>query len=681
MKEETKSPEPADSPLAAKERIVREIVELTQKLAELPSSPSLPDESPENISQSLYRTIFDNVTEAFVLFGADGKITHWNKMAEKIFGYSAGEAKGNSLAELIIPESYRNKFEKNILEVAKTGQEDFPDTRHKITAVKKNGSIFPVNLHVQEINQNGRKNMLGTVRDNTENKMLDDQLRILFRALDQSPVSIIITDVNGKIGYVNPMFTEITGYSLEESVGQNTRILRSGHQSPEFYQHLWDTVTSGKEWSGEFQTRKKNGDIYWEYAFISPVTDSEGVVTHFVAIKEDISKRKETEEALKIAKEEAERANKAKSKFLSHMSHELRTPLNAILGFAQILELDTTDPLSPNQKESVTQILKSGRYLLDLINEVLDLSRIESGNLSISVKSINVCEIVSEAISLVEPMAEEFNIGLVDERDSGKFGDYFVMADSTRLKQALFNLLTNAIKYNDEGGKVIISYETSDQFLRIKVEDTGLGIPHEKLSEIFEPFNRLGAENSEVEGTGIGLIITKRLMELMGGTIGIESQPGQGSCFYLDLLTAKSPEPKEGNSFADKVEQVFEKNKPKVLFVDDEPVNLQLFKSIFKQRPDLELLYAHQARLGIEIAREQHPDLILLDINLPDMDGFEVLEVIKADEETKNIPMIAVSGNAMSSDVEKGLSAGFLYYITKPIDVVNFLKIISLVLK
>ena len=383
---------------------------------------------------------------------------------------------------------------------------------------------------------------------------------------------------------------------------------------------------------------------------------------------------------LSKAIDEANRANEAKSLFLSSMSHELRTPMNSILGFAQVLKNDPHVPLTDTQRQSVELILSSGDHLLELINDILDLSRIETGKLSVSPEIILVDSVIEEVVAIIKSIAVKYDVTVTDKFvQSG----VYIMADRTRLKQVMTNLLTNAVKYNRKNGSVIVSYELRDNdMLRIKVEDTGYGIPDDKLGLMFQPFNRLGKELTNIEGTGIGLTITRRLVELMDGYIGVESVVEKGSTFYVDFKRAQIPVMEMVNITTMQESQKIKNDKNRtILYVEDNPANLMLVQSILKRRPQIELLSAANAESGIEIARAKRPDVILMDINLPGISGYEALEILRDGDETKKIPVIAISANAMLKDVEKGKVAGFLNYITKPINVSHFLQVVDDVLK
>lgn len=378
------------------------------------------------------------------------------------------------------------------------------------------------------------------------------------------------------------------------------------------------------------------------------------------------------------ANEEAKSANQAKSAFLSSMSHELRTPLNAILGFAQILTSDTLPSTLEQKKEFANHILKSGRHLLTLINEILDLAKVESGTITLSMEPVALSDILLEVRTMIEPIAATHKVRALFPLVDGAV----VMADRTRLKQVLLNLLSNAVKYNREEGAVVVTCEqpTPDR-LRLSVQDTGHGLNPEQVASLFQPFNRLGQEAGAQEGTGIGLVVTKRLVELMGGQIGVTSSPGVGSVFWIELastapLSSALPERSPEN---DSVPAALpEEGEPHlVLYVEDNPANLRLVEEIVAFRRDLRLLSAPDGHLGLQLAKAHRPEVILMDLNLPGMSGFEVLRQLRADPETTWIPVIALTANAMPRDIERGMAAGFHRYLTKPIDIDKFTEAIN----
>ena len=424
------------------------------------------------------------------------------------------------------------------------------------------------------------------------------------------------------------------------------------------------------QYSVELRLLCKNGDYKWLLSRARVVErDINGKPLRLVGIHSDIDQRKRIEAELVSAREEADRANQAKSEFLSSMSHELRTPMNAILGFSQLLAYDET--LSDDHQDNINEILKAGEHLLTLINEVLDLAKVESGKIELSLEPVALLEVAEECLSLVSSLAETRNITLRDDLGAG----LTVKADRTRLKQVLLNLLSNAIKYNRKGGRVTLnaSSQSSDR-LRIEVTDTGQGIDLARQAELFQPFHRLDAETSGIEGTGIGLTITRRITELMGGSVGVDSEPGVGSTFWIELPCEAMAASGDGRyageaDTEDALAKASETGQKTVLYIEDNPANLKLVSLIMGHVPGVHLLTAHTPSLGIELAMARQPDLILLDINLPGMDGYKVLDIFKADRRLQRTPVIAITANAMPRDIERGIAAGFHAYLTKPLNV------------
>ncbi len=363
------------------------------------------------------------------------------------------------------------------------------------------------------------------------------------------------------------------------------------------------------------------------------------------------------------------------------MSHELRSPLNAILGFAQLMESDPI-PQNATQKESTGQILQAGWYLLDLINEILDLALIESGKLMLSLEPILLDEVMLECQTMMDLKAQKVGVTLSFIRLAD---DCFVRADRTRVKQILLNLLSNAIKYNRPGGTVVVECTlASAERVRISVRDTGAGLPAEKLAQLFQPFNRLGQQAGDEEGTGIGLVMTKRLTELMGGVIGVDSTPGVGSVFWVELVRGFRPELVSGTE-----QPLWQPPEPiatdsairTLLYVEDNPANLKLVEQLIARRPGLRLLSAADAITGIALAQAHQPELILMDINLPGISGIKALKMLREDPLTRHIPVVAISANAMPHDIRKGLEAGFFRYLTKPIKVGPFMDALDVALR
>ena len=398
-------------------------------------------------------------------------------------------------------------------------------------------------------------------------------------------------------------------------------------------------------------------------------------------LRAEITERKRVESELNEAIAFAEKASLAKSDFLSSMSHELRTPLGAILGFAQLIESGSPLPTT-SQKRSVEQILKAGWYLLALINEILDLALIESGKLPLSMEPTSLTEVVRECQAMIEPQAQKRGISVVFPHFEIP---YFVQADRTRVKQVFINLLSNAIKYNRVGGTVDVGHIASiPGRIRISVQDTGEGLTQDKLTQLFQPFNRLGQEANFEEGTGIGLVVCKRLTELMGGVIGVESSVGKGSVFWIELNLTAEPHPAAAAAEPTGVARAqvhADAQLRTLLYVEDNPANLMLVEEIIARRPDIRLLSAMDGNRGVEIARASRPDVILMDINLPGISGIQALKLLRADPATAHIPVVALSANALRRDIEKGLAAGFFRYLTKPIRINQFMDALDMAME
>jgi PAS domain S-box-containing protein len=420
---------------------------------------------------------------------------------------------------------------------------------------------------------------------------------------------------------------------------------------------------------------RPDGSVRHVHELARTETDGAGKVLRMAGSVQDITE-------LKKAQEAAELANKAKSEFLSSMSHELRTPMNAILGFGQMLQFNPKEPLTDAQKDCVKHILKGGEHLLELINEILDLARIEAGKVDLSIEDISLMEICSECLSLVKTLVEErdIDIAIPDQQNVAPY----VQADFTRLRQILLNLISNAIKYNRNGGSISIEFiKIGSDMLRTCVTDTGSGIAEHKQAELFLPFNRLGAENTEIEGTGIGLIVSKQLVELMGGKIGFESVDGEGSTFWFELPISISGNEETDSADGHSISRIAGRlpdTMGTMLYVEDNPANLRLMELIVERVEGLSLISAHNAELGLELARTHKPDIIILDINLPGMNGFETLTQLRSMPETLNTPVLALSASATTKDVEKGMDAGFIHYLTKPMQIDKIVKTIKAVI-
>jgi PAS domain S-box-containing protein len=873
-------------------------------------------------SEERFRSFAENLEDVVWINHPDGRLAYLNPAFERVWGRPVGDfLQGGSLFYQTLHPDDRARVQAAYALPAeqRKGVQEYRILRPDGTVRRIRDRAFPTGGPGEH-----RLRVAGIAEDITQSWLDQEQLRLQAAALEASSTAIVIADRNGDIQWANRAFSTLTGYSVQQIQGQNPRILQSGLQSAAFYQDLWDTILAGLPWRGELVNKRKDGSLYDEYLQITPVRDSLGQITHFVAIKEDITERKRLEQQLRqseaglkaaqsvarvgnwyyyfdtdqvewseemyrifglrpeefghsfeaflrcvhpddrpllqqanreelanarplelefrivlpdgqvkfirevsepihdpsgaviglfgtsqdisvykqqelalrasevlvretqriarlgswqwdvqtnqvafteelceiygVAREQvsrledvwglihpddqprveqltawsvgqqdsfelefriltpagaekhvvshshavcdpsgqvvqrfgtvqditervlaernrqareiAEAASQAKSEFLSRMSHELRTPLNSILGFAQLLELELSEP---GQRQSLEYILLAGRHLLGLINEILDISRIEAGRMVLSLEPVLVCEVLEEAVQLSRPLADARGIQI--ETPSTPGSSTQVLADRQRLLQVLLNLLSNAIKYNREGGKVGLDcHPTAELKLRFNVHDTGPGIPPSMTHRLFMPFDRLGLRDSE--GTGLGLTLSRHLIEAMGGRLGVESTPGQGSTFWFELSRAQAavapspsgPEP----SWPDPVRA----ESYTLLYIEDNLANLRLVESILLRRPQLRLLTAMRGQLGLELAQQHQPDLILLDLHLSDMDGQEVLLRLKSEPRTRQIPVVILSADASPGQIEHQVGLGAVAYLTKPLEVSRLLEVL-----
>ena len=659
---------------------------------------------------ALQNAIFNSANFSSIATDAKGVIQIFNVGAERMLGYTAADvmnkitpadisdpqeviARAKALSvELSTPIS--PGFEALVFKASR-GIEDI----YELTYIRKDGSRFPAVVSVTALRdaQNAIIGYLLIGTDNTarkqveaEQKKLDQRLRdqqFYTRSLIESNIdAIMTTDPLGIITDVNKQMEALTGCTRDELIGAP---FKNYFTDPERAEAAIKLVLSEKKVTNyELTARARDGKETVVSYNATTFYDRDRRLQGVFAAARDVTERKRFEQALQEtnielenAKSAAEKANLAKSDFLSSMSHELRSPLNAILGFAQLMESASPLP-TDSQKESIAQILQAGWHLLKLINEILDLAVIESGRVSLSPESVSLAEIMSECQAMMEPQAQQRGISMTFPRFDHPF---FVKADRTRLKQIVINLLSNAIKYNKEQGTVIVGCTVSAPGrIRISVADTGAGLPPEKLAQLFQPFNRLGQEAGGVAGTGIGLVVTKRLAELMEGVLGVESTVGVGSVFWCDLISVAAPQLAVQRGEA---EAVAEPQVPHdaplrtLLYVEDNPANMKLVEQLIARCPDIRLVTAVDGTLGIDLARATQPQVILMDINLPGISGIEALKILREDPATAHIPVVALSANAMPRDIAKGLKLGFFRYITKPIKVKEFMDTLNAALE
>jgi len=652
---------------------------------------------------ALQRAIFNSANFSSIATDAKGVIQIFNVGAERMLGYMAADvmnkitpadisdpqeliARAKSLsAELGTPIT--PGFEALVFKASR-GIEDI----YELTYIRKDGSRFPAVVSVTAL-RDAQDAIIGYLLIGTDNtarkqveadqKQLAQRLRdhqFYTRSLFESNIdALMTTDPSGIITDVNKQMEALTGCTRDELIGAP---FKSYFTDPELAESTIKLVLSEKKVTNcELTARARDGKETVVSYNATTFYDRDRKLQGVFAAARDVTEGKRLDQVLQEknvelegARSVAEKANLAKSDFLSSMSHELRSPLNAILGFAQLMESDTPPP-TPAQKESIAQILQAGWHLLTLIDDILDLAKVEAKQVPLSREPVSLAEVMVECQGMIEPQAQQRGIRLVFPVFDAPC---FVLADRTRVKQVLINLLSNAIKYSQPNGTVEVKCTGSvPERIRVSVGDTGAGLSPEQLAQLFQAFNRLGQEAGVEEGTGIGLVVAKRLVELMGGVIGVDSTVGVGSVFWFELSSVAEPHLSMEGAEAAALAQPHAPRGSRphtLLYVEDNPANLRLVEQIIARHPEIRLLTAVDGNSGIEIARGSLPDLILMDINLPDINGFEALKILRSEPATAKIPVIAVSASAMPLDVERGLKAGFFRYLTKPIKVTKFME-------
>jgi PAS domain S-box-containing protein len=664
---------------------------------------------------ALQSAIFNSENFSSIATDEKGVIQLFNVGAERMLGYTASEVVDKiTPADISDPQEVIVRAKALSYELATTITPGFDalafkasrgiEDIYELTYIRKDGSRFPAVVSVTALRdaQSGIIGYLLIGTDNTarkqveaEQKLLDQRLRdqqFYTRSLIESNIdAIMTTDPAGIITDVNKQMEALTACTRDELIGAP---FKNYFTDPEQAEAGIKRVLSGSKVTDyELTARARDGKETVVSYNATTFHDRDRKLQGVFAAARDVTERKRFERTqqesnveLERAKAAAEKANLAKSDFLSSMSHELRSPLNAILGFAQLINSDSPPP-TPSQAASIDQILHAGWYLLELINEILDLAQIESGKLALSREPTSLTEVMLECQAMIEPQGQKRGISMTFP-ESGV--PYHVDADRTRLKQVLINLLSNAIKYNRAGGTVVVEYALlkpeggAAPRLRVSVRDTGAGLAPDKLLQLFQPFNRLGQERSTEQGTGIGLVMSKRLVELMGGLIGVDSTVGVGSVFWFELNAAAEPQLEVDPAEPAVVSRA--RIQPgallrTLLYVEDNPANMKLVEQLIARRPDMRLLSARDGNMGIQLARANQPEVILMDINLPGISGIEALKILRKDPATAHIPVIALSANAMPRDIEKGLQAGFFRYLTKPIKVSEFMETLEVALE
>jgi PAS domain S-box-containing protein len=651
-------------------------------------------------AEALQYAIFNSANFSGIATDAQGVIQIFNVGAERMLGYKAADVvdkitpAGISDAKELIARAQALSSElgtpitpgfEALVFKASRGIEDI----YELTYIRKDGSRFPAVVSVTALRDAEDKVigylLIGT--DNTARKRVEAEQALLdqqfyTRSLIESNIdALMTTDPRGIISDVNQQMEALTGCTRDELIGAPFKNYFTDPERAEAA--ITRVLREGKVTNYELTAHDRAGKETVVSYNATTFHDRDRNLQGVFAAARDVTDRKRFEQTLQVnnlelesAKAAAETANRAKSEFLSSMSHELRTPLNAVLGFAQLMASESPPPTS-EQKQSIDQILQAGWYLLRLINEILDLAMIESGKVTIEQEAMVLTDVLQDCEAMIEPQAQQRGIRMTFPRLDSQF---CIHADRVRVKQVMINLLSNAIKYNRDGGEVVVECTISgENRVRVSVKDTGAGLAPAQLEQLFQPFNRLGQEAGAEEGTGIGLVVTKQLVELMGGVIGVESRVGDGSVFWFELAISGAPQLLPMPANKSDVPQVGKtaaygpSSKRTLLYVEDNPANLSLVEQLIARRSDLELLTAIDGHLGIQMARAHQPDVILMDINLPGISGFGALKVLRDDPTTAHIPVLALSANAVPSDIEKGLEAGFFRYLTKPIKVVEFM--------
>ena len=624
-------------------------------------------------ANNILSSIIGNMTDWAWEVDINGRYTFCSPQVERFLGYSAAEMLGTTPFDRMPPEE-AERVSALFTEIALNRE---PIKKLENWNIHKDGrrvllstSGFP--------NLDGAGNLLGyrgVDTDITEERRREFELLKLSRAVEQSPVSIVITDVAGYIEFVNPKFSELTGYTAKEAIGRNPRVLKSGNTPKSTYKDLWETITSGNIWKGEFHNRSKDGSLFWEHATISPLRDSAGAITHYIAVKENITEKKIIMEQLVHAKEQAEAATRAKGDFLATMSHEIRTPMNGVIGMTGIL-LNTE--LDEQQRLYAETVSRSGEHLLTLINDILDFSKIESGKMDLELLNFDLWQTLEETSLQFAQRANEAGLKLICRIKPGV--PQYLKGDPGRVRQILTNLIGNALKFTGHDGAVSLNASLAEEqddcpTVRFEINDTGIGIQQSRLTAIFEPFTQAnGSTTRKYGGTGLGLAICKQLAELMGGEIGVTSEEGRGSTFWFttrfERCTGSEVEQlvQRSNMQAAVASSSANRN-ARILLAEDNIINQKVAQGILNQlgfKCDV-VANGEEAVQALEMIDY---DLVLMDCQMPDMNGFEAAAMIRSpDSEVCNhdVPIIAMTANAMKGDREKCLASGMNDYLSKPV--------------
>ncbi len=630
-----------------------------------------------------YRELVDAAPDGVVVCDATGTILLVNAQGARMFGYAASELIGRPV-DVLVPLSVRDHHRHHVSRYTGTPKLREMGSGLELFGTRKDGSEFPIEISLSPIKTDGGLLVTAGIRDITERKHLAAESRrahgYLSSAIESVKDAFALFDERDRVMMVNSTARELLGRDLGSAIVGRAfgEVLRAAIAGGAF-----DFSTESKErllarWLAYHQNPTGTLDVRAGTGRYLRVHERKTAERGTVLTIADVTDDVQAAEELRAARETAESASAAKSEFLSSMSHELRTPLNAILGFAQLLERDRKNPLDTRQLQRLQHVLRGGEHLLRLIDDVLDLAKIEAGGITVSLEAVELAPVVTEVLDTLGPMAERAQVTLV--RPALTVGPT-VVADRTRLAQILMNFGSNAIKYGKEGGRVELVIEAGPARTRVSVIDDGIGIPAAKQERIFEPFQRAGQEAGPIEGTGIGLTISKRLAELMRGGVGFASVEGQGSRFWIDIpnhqVAAADPRAQATAQAGASPLAAEASSRHLIVYVEDNPSNIAFMRDLLEELPSVELLTAPTAEIGLELIRSHLPAVAILDINLPGMSGFDALERLKAWPETQDIPVLALSAAALPRDTTRGKEAGFHRYLTKPVKVAELTAVLE----